>query len=139
MAREREEQIRHLNEVLKPWRGAHAQFWSYTASLATLEIRLFSEQRPGNLHVVCSPCETIAGPVYWERCDLAVCDGPSEDGLFTVQDPRAGVRVLCRQVYTLDNVEPLFGPPPAKEPEDEALHREAGAALERLRRSGGGR
>ena len=111
MATEQEKTIGPVHEVLKQWRGAQAQFWSYTASLATLEIRLFSAQRPGNLHVVCSPCVSIAGPVYWERCDLSVCDGPSEDGLFTVQDQRAGVRVLCRQVYTLENVEPLFAPP----------------------------
>jgi hypothetical protein len=111
MPGEREEQIRHLNEVLRPWRGAHAQFWSYTAALATLEIRLFSDRRPGNLHVVCSPCVSIAGPVYWEACELAVADETAEDGLFLVQDQRAGVRVLCRQVVTFENVEPLFAPP----------------------------
>jgi hypothetical protein len=110
MTTEREEQIRHLNEVLQPWRGAQAQFWSYTAALATLEIRLFSDRRPGNLHVVCSPCVSIAGPVYWESCELAVGEEPSEGGLFVVQDQRAGVRVLCRQGVTFKNVEPLFPP-----------------------------
>jgi hypothetical protein len=112
MEREREERIRHLSEVLKPWRGAQAQFWSYTAALATLEIRLFSDHRPGNLHVVCSACVSIAGPVFWEGAELTVDDGPSEDDLFLVQDQRAAVRILCRQVYTLENVEPLFAPPP---------------------------
>ncbi len=110
MAEEREEWVRHLNEVLQRWRGAHAQFWSYTAALATLEIRLFSDRRPGNLHVVCSPCVSIAGPVCWENGELAVGIETSEDGLLVVQDPRAGVRVLCRQVVPLENVEPLFAP-----------------------------
>jgi hypothetical protein len=103
--------IRQANEVLAKWRGAHAQLWSYTASLATLEIRLFSEDRPGNIHVVCSPCLSITGPVYWEGCQLTVDAEDAEDGLFCLCDKGASVRVLCRQVYTFENVEPLFAPP----------------------------
>jgi hypothetical protein len=110
MAKEREEKIRQLNEVLRKWRGADAQLWSYTASLATLEIRLFFEQLPGNLYLVCSPCESIAGPVCWKRCELSVGEDHSEDGLFLVQDKGAGFRLLCHQLHTFENDELLFGP-----------------------------
>jgi hypothetical protein len=110
MVTEQEKKIRQVNEVLERWRGAHAQFWSYTAALATLEIRLFSAQCPGNIHVVCSPCVSIAGPVYWEACELTVAAEDSDDGLFLVCDKRASVRVLCRQLYTFENVEPLLAP-----------------------------
>jgi hypothetical protein len=96
---------------MKPWRsGAKAQLWSYTAALATLEIRLFSDQRPGNLYVVCSPCVSLAGHVYWEQCELAVGDDAADDSLFLVQDKGASVCVLCRQLYTVEDVEPLFAP-----------------------------
>jgi hypothetical protein len=110
MATERQEQIRHLNEVLEKWRGAHAQFWSYTAALATLEIRLFFERRIGNIHLVCSPCVSITGPVYWDRCELTVRDDPCDETLLVVRDEGASVRVVCRQLYTFENVEPLFAP-----------------------------
>jgi hypothetical protein len=110
MAAERETKIRQINEVLEKWRGASAQLWSYTAALATLEIRLFAGQRPGNLYVVCAPCVSIAGPVYWEGCELAVADEPSDEDLFLVRDVGASVRILCRQLYTFENAEPVFAP-----------------------------
>jgi len=112
MATEREEQIWHLNEVLQTWRGAHAQLWSYTAALATLEIRLFWDGRIERIHLVCSPCVSIAAPVYWERCDLTVGDDPCDGSIFLVRDEGASVRILCRQLYTFQNVEPLFAPLP---------------------------
>jgi hypothetical protein len=102
--------IRQVNEFLEKWRGAHAQLWSYTAAHATLEIRLFSDRLPGDLRVVCSPCVSIAGPVYWEECGLTVGADNSDEGLFFVCDKRASVRVVCRQMYTFENVEPLFAP-----------------------------
>jgi hypothetical protein len=108
MANDQENKIRQVNEVLEQWRGAHAQFWSYTAALATLEIRLFRPQHPGNLHVVCSPCVSIAGPVYWEECELTVGTDDSDASLFLVCEPGASVSIRCRQVYTFENVEPLI-------------------------------
>jgi hypothetical protein len=102
--------LNQLNEVLQKWRGAHAQLWSYTAALATLEIRLFCEQRSENIHVVCSACVSLAAPVYWESCELAVSDHPADDSLFQVSDRGASVRILCRQLYIFENVEPLFTP-----------------------------
>jgi hypothetical protein len=110
MVTEQEKKIREVNEVLEQWRGAQAQFWSYTAALATLEIRLFSDQRPGNVQVVCSPCVSIAGPVYWEAWELTVSVDDSDDSLFLVCDKGASVRIRCRQLYTFENVEPLFAP-----------------------------
>ena len=107
MSTQRDEKIRQLNDVLAKWRGAQAQFWSYTATLATLEIRLFFTGRPEQLLLVCSPCVSVSGPVYWEKCELTVGDGSSEDDVFVVQDQRASVRVLCRQLYSSETVEPL--------------------------------
>jgi hypothetical protein len=110
MPTKQEQQLRQLNEVLEKWQGAQAQFWSYTASLANLEIRLFSEQRPGDFRVVCSPCVSISGPVYWEGCELELTTDSSDDSLFLLQDREAGVRVCCRQLHTIEKVEPLFAP-----------------------------
>jgi hypothetical protein len=62
------ERLQAINAVLSLWRGEQAQFWTYTAALACLEIRLFSTQRPGSVHLVCSPCLWIMGPVFWEQC-----------------------------------------------------------------------
>jgi hypothetical protein len=108
------EKVRAINAVLAQWQGEQAQFWSYTAALASLEVRLFSARHPGNVHLVCSPCLSIAGPVYWEQCELRVTAGGADD-LFLVQDQAAGVRILCRQVHLFENVEPLFTPPSAQE------------------------
>jgi hypothetical protein len=110
MATDQGKKIHQVNEVLEKWHGAHAQLWSYTAALATLEIRLFVPERSGNIHVVCSPCVSIAGPVYWEGCMLTVRTDDADESLFVVYDQRASVRVRCRQVYTFENVEPLFPP-----------------------------
>jgi hypothetical protein len=54
---------------------------------------------------------SITGPVYWEGCALTVGAEDGQDDLFLVCDQAAAVRVLCRQVYTFENVEPLFAPP----------------------------
>ncbi len=65
-------EIQRQNEILQKWRGAHAQLWSYTASLAALEIRLFFEGQPANLRLLCSPCLSISGPVFWTNAELIV-------------------------------------------------------------------
>jgi hypothetical protein len=108
MPTSREQQIRRLNEILEKWRGAHAQLWSYTASLAALEIRLFFDDRVGNLHLVCSPCVSIASPVFWETCALAVAADAADADLFVVRDAGASVRILCRQLSTSEHAEPVF-------------------------------
>ncbi len=105
MGLDREEKIRQVNERLAKWRGAHAQLWSYTAAHATLEVRLFFPHRPGNLYLVCSPCESIAGPVYWEPCDLTAADDQAEEDLFVVQDQRSCVCLRCRQLDVVENAE----------------------------------
>ena len=75
------ERLQAINAVLSLWRGEQAQFWSYTAALACLEIRLFSRRRPGTVHLVCSPCVSITGPVFWEPCALTViAEGADELG-----------------------------------------------------------
>jgi hypothetical protein len=104
------EKVRAINAVLTLWQGEQAQFWSYTAALAALEIRLFSNRCPGNVHLICSPCVSIAGPVCWERCELTVVADETDGGLFLVHDRHAGMRVLCRQVQVLENVEPHWAP-----------------------------
>jgi hypothetical protein len=110
------DKIRSINAALAQWQGEQAQFWTYTATLAALEIRLFSSRRPGNLHLACTPCLSISGPVSWDDCALTVAAAPGEEDLFLVQDQAAGVRVLCRQVYLFDNVEPLFPPAITEQP-----------------------
>src|SRR5207253_2434528 len=97
------ERIRAINAALAEWQGEQAQFWSYSAAPATLEIRLFSTRRPGNIHVVCMPCVSITGPLHWEPCALTVAADTSEEDLLIVQDQTAAVRVLCRQVYVFEN------------------------------------
>jgi hypothetical protein len=114
MAKEAE-RLQALNAVLSQWRGEQAQFWTYTAALACLEIRLFSSRRPGTVHLVCSPCISIIGPVFWEPCALTVTEEDAEDELFIVQDASAGVRVVCRQVNIIENVEPFVAVPGVEE------------------------
>ncbi len=104
------EKVRKIMAALAPWQGEQAQFWSYTAALATLEIRLFRSRRPDSIQLVCSPCVSITGPVYWERCELTVVADDSDDGLFLVQDRRAGVRILCRQVHVFESAVQLTSP-----------------------------
>src|SRR5947209_3473660 len=70
------EKVRSINAMLAQWQGEQAQIWSYTASLATLEIRLFSALHEGDLRLVCSPCVSIMAPAYWERCNLSVTVDP---------------------------------------------------------------
>lgn len=101
---------REIDAVLALMQGEQAQFWSYTASLATLEIRLFSACRPESVYLVCSACVSIAGPVYWERCALTVVADESDGGVFVVEDRGAGVRIVCRQVYAYEAVEPPISP-----------------------------
>jgi hypothetical protein len=105
------ERLQAIQAVLSPWRGEQAQFWSYSAALACLEIRLLSRRRPGTVHLVCSPCVSIMGPVFWEPCALTVTAEDSDDGLFIVQDPSAGVRVVCRQIDLFESVEPFLAKP----------------------------
>src|SRR6266404_2370461 len=102
------ERLQAINAVLSLWLGEQAQFWTYTAALACLEIRLFSTRRPATVHLVCSPCLSIRGPVFWEPCALTVAAEDAEDGLFIVQDQSAGVRIVCRQIDLFENVEPLL-------------------------------
>src|SRR5262249_32851287 len=110
MAKEAE-RLQAINAVLSLWREEQAQFWSYTAALACLEIRLFSRRRTGTVHLVCSPCVSIAGPVFWEPCALTVTAEDADDGLFIVEDPSAGVRIVCRQIDLVEKVEPFLAAP----------------------------
>jgi hypothetical protein len=100
---EQAERIRHFNEILGVWHGSNAQLWSFSASLATLEIRLFDGGTSGNLLLVCSPCVSISGPVYWERCDLCVRDEATDGGLLIVEDKRSSVRIVCRQLQVFES------------------------------------
>jgi hypothetical protein len=109
------ERLRALNAVLSQWRGEQAQFWTYTAALACLEIRLFSRHRLGNVHLICSPSISIMGPVFWEPCALTVTAEDAEDEHFIVQDASAGVRVVCRQVDLIENVDLFMAAPGVEE------------------------
>ena len=95
---------------LDQWQGGYAQLWEYTVSLAILTIRLAFEHRHGNLHLVCSPCLTIAAAVDWDDCHLQVHLEEAEPGeeLFVVEDQRAGLRVSCRGIDVLENVDPVY-------------------------------
>jgi hypothetical protein len=100
-----EQQITQVNQVLTKWRGAHAQLWSYTASLASLEIRLYYDDPCTSLSLICSPCVSIAAPVYWERSELVVADESTDDELFALRDGGADVLIRCRQLWASDKAE----------------------------------
>jgi hypothetical protein len=103
-----EQQVTQVNQVLKKWRGAHAQLWSYTASLASLEIRLYYDDASTSLSLICSPCVSIAAPVNWERSELVVADDSTDDDLFALRDGGADVLIRCRHLWTSEKADPPF-------------------------------
>ena len=103
-----EQQVTKLNQVLKKWRGAQAQLWSYTASLASLEIRLYYDDPSSGLSLICSPCVSISAPVYWQRSELVVASGSTDDDLFALRGAGADVLIRCRQLWTSEKAEPPF-------------------------------
>jgi len=99
-----------IQQRLDQWRGHAARLWEFSPSLDTLTVRLTAEERPGNLHLFCSPCVRLKAPVHWEHCNLQVLCRLGEDGsaIFVICDEPADVEISCRQVAVAENVEPMF-------------------------------
>ena len=79
---------------LDRWRGGNARLWEFTASHDTLTLRLFADDRPGNLHVVCAACLRLETPVFWENCklDLNAAETRECGQLFHLKDEKADFR-----------------------------------------------
>jgi hypothetical protein len=105
-----EQTCQEIQRQFDQWRGCLARLWEFSPSLDALILRLTSEDRPGNLHVICSPCIRLKTPVHWASCNLQVQCGQDEDGsrIFLIRDETAQVEVACRQVVLAENVEPVY-------------------------------
>jgi hypothetical protein len=110
MAATLDEICRNTQYLLDKWQGGHARLWEFVASFDTLTLRIVAHDRPGNLHVVCTPCVSIAGPVHWANCKLQLHCEQTQAGetLFFVRDEHAHLQVVCRGVAAFENVEPLY-------------------------------
>src|SRR4051812_32185888 len=75
-----DETCRANQPLLDKWRGGMVQLWEYTISHFTLALRLTFNGRPGNLHLECSGCLSISGPVSWLNSDLRLHCRPDETG-----------------------------------------------------------
>src|SRR5262249_26587842 len=93
-----EEMCRTTQQHLNQWQGGFVQLWAYTVTHATLILRMVSHDRPGNLHLECSACLRISGPVFWECGNLQLHTRPDENGetVYVVCDDKAGFQVICR-------------------------------------------
>ena len=78
-----------------------------------MDIRIHSSGRPKqNLHIYCSPCLYLGGPVDWDNCDLSLAclrDAEFRDTVYVLSDRQAGVKVECLMIDAVENVEPLYG------------------------------
>ncbi len=107
-----EKTCRSIQQALDERQGGQAQFWSYSVSLSILVIRVVSHRQPGNLHLNCSPCLFISGPVFWQNCQLRIdtqLDALGET-IFVLRDEGAHFHVTCRGIDVEENVEPIYGP-----------------------------
>lgn len=99
---------RDTTEVLAHWRGGRAKVWDYTPSLARLTLRVESNLRPGNLHIVCGGCQHIHGPFHWEESTFEVV--PADDSGWILRDAAADFEVRCGVVGVQENVDPVYAP-----------------------------
>jgi hypothetical protein len=99
----------HIQKTLEAWKGAYGRIWEFSPSLDRLTIRLSCTDRPGNLHLICSPCVFLRGPIHWDHSDLRV-ETIDQDGSphYGVRDASAGVEIICRGLAISENVEPLY-------------------------------
>lgn len=100
-----EEVARDLNEALRPWRGATARLWNFTASLNLLEIRLERADQPGNAHLRCLSCVRLRAEVGWQPANLAV-EVASND-MLRIVDNAANLIVECSHASVLLDVSPV--------------------------------
>jgi hypothetical protein len=105
-----EDACQHTQRLLDVWRGGYARVWEFSPSLDTLTLRIVLDDRPGNLHVVCSPCVSLAGSIHWENCRLRASCQQEDDGetSFVLRDESARFQAVCRGLTAFKNVEPLL-------------------------------
>ena len=80
-----------VRQALNSWSGARAQFWTYTASHSTLEIRLQRTGVRANVHLLCVDCRWIEGPplVTSATFELLDSDEPAK-GRYVLQERTGG-------------------------------------------------
>jgi hypothetical protein len=107
---EAEEKIGDVNGLLREWSDARAQMWTYSASHATLEVRLEKESNLGNAHLVCIDCHRIEGATLLPMATFEVVASTNISlGRYLVQELGGRLRVYCNLVHTRRNVEPVYG------------------------------
>ncbi len=99
-----------VRKFLSKWQGGEACIWEYTVSHRNLTIRVVSKNLPGNLHIGCTLCEHIAGPVKWEGCsfDLERQSAESEEVGFVLRDEDSNFVVRCGGIEVFENVKPVY-------------------------------
>jgi hypothetical protein len=96
-------------QALREWGGAHTQFWSYTTSHATLEVRLHRKGVRGNLHLVCVGCSWIEGATTLPSATLEIEEtGDAEEGRYVVREMSGRMKVVCGLVSVERDVEPVY-------------------------------
>src|SRR3989442_13775368 len=97
-----DETCRKTNCLLKQWQGGYACLWEYSVSLSILTVRVVSDDRPGNLHVICTPTLYICGPVHWENCHLEIATRQTPEGWveYVLRDERAPFQPTCLSIAT---------------------------------------
>lgn len=99
-----------LYALLTKWSGAQARLWSYTADGRRLTIRLETEERDGNLHIVISGTEYVMLPHIWwhsQICFSVERDNWHGRDVTVLTDREANVRIVGSRVDAWENVEPL--------------------------------
>lgn len=97
-----------LGAVLLEWRGAGAQLWQYSASLAELHIRLKREGESGNVHLVCNGCTRIEAPTSWAASAIELAEEAGQQTSCVLKDARAGLLVKCGMIRVLRDVAPVY-------------------------------
>src|SRR5580704_7352175 len=105
-----QETCRRHQRLLDEWQGGYARIWEFSPSHDTLTIRVTCGNRQGNLHVICSPCVSVTGPIHWENCKLELRCQSDQNGetIFMLRDQAVPIEVACRNLSTAENVEPLY-------------------------------
>lgn len=103
--------ITEFQKAMAPWQGGSSKLWHYQSSFQRLVIRVEKTGVPGNLHIVCSPCQSIRAPVYWSNIDLhaeVLSEDPTIGPTYSLADQVAEVEIICHGLTTARNVPPVF-------------------------------
>ena len=98
--------ISELSRALEASHGGAAHIWQYKISHGELTIRLERSDVRGNVHLICSGCEYIAGRFSWRNTQIEFQFSP--DDRIVLSDDSNGFVLHCAIVRVLTNVDPVY-------------------------------